>query len=488
MSARISLVALPAIVLAAVACTGNERTSEYSVSGAGAGVGTPSSSNTSAGGAGGGGEGGGTIAGGNAGYTIEPEVSWHQPALATSIHFAPEDDLETHVLARLGEAQTSIRLAFFNIRLEEVKNLLVQKKAAGVDVHVILDKKQQDLSYNTMGAELVQAGIPMTLVDNTSSEFATMHDKFAVVDGHLLMTGSANYSFTALNVSDEDLLTTDDASLAARYQLEFDELLADGNTPSAAYPPNTPIQAFMGPEDGLSGRVVTALNAAQSSAVLAMFEVNTSAIVNALISAQGRGVNVVVVLDQIQADDVDADADESLAAAGIPVIKAHNTGGMQAEMHSKFVVIDHQRVLMGSYNWTNMGSFYNDENMIVIDDAHLAARVEGKFADLVDSYPGPSPTALGLVEGVQPVTFQVGNVTLGAGVELTIQSVNGGPFATPVTLTNNALSTTIAAGTRVTYRYAIVQQGSTLIEEAGTHSFTVPYAAGPFQVSDAFVP
>jgi hypothetical protein len=270
--------------------------------------------------------------------------------------------------------------------------------------------------------------------------------------------------------------------------LEFDELIAHGNAQSAPYPSGTDIQAFMGPEDGLNARVVNALDAAQSDAVVAMFQLNTAAIVNAMIDAHVRGVNVVVVLDEVQAADPSADADETLEAAGVPVIMANNMGGMQAEMHSKFVVIDHHRVLMGSYNWTNLGSFYNDENIVVIDDAHLAARVEGKLAALLDHYNAPSPTSLGLVEGAQPVSFEISNVTLDPGVELTIQSLNGGPFSSPQTLTNNKLSSNIAAGTRVTYRYAIVHQGSTLVEEAGTHSFTVPYASGPFIVTDAFTP
>ena len=49
------------------------------------------------------------------------------------------------------------------------------------------------------------------------------------------MTGSANYSYTALNVSDEDLITFDDADLASRYDLEFAEILAGGDEDSAPY-------------------------------------------------------------------------------------------------------------------------------------------------------------------------------------------------------------------------------------------------------------
>lgn len=439
-----------------------------------------------AGGGTGGSSGAGASSVGGGSYGIDDVGDWHQQTLKTNILFAPHDDLEAHVLAHLGAAQQKIRLAFFNIRLAQVKTLLVQKKNAGVSVHVLLDKDQQDLPYNTMGAELQAAGVPVTLIDNTSATNATMHDKFAIIDDELVMTGSANYSYTALNVSDEDLITFESTSLAQRYQAEFDELIAHGNAQSPTYPSGTALQAWMGPEDSLWSKVKTALDGAQSHALVAVFDLNASALVTALVNAKNRGVKVVVVLDQLQADEPGATADETLTGAGIPVILAHNTGGMQAEMHSKFVVVDHQKVLLGSYNWTSLASYYNDENLVLIDDPHLAARVEGKYAQLLNDYPSPSPTALGLVTGSQQVGFSVSNVTLDPGLELTIQSLGGGPFAQPTPLTGDTVSANIAAGTRVTYRYAIRNQSSKVVEELGTHSFTVPYASGPFAVVDAF--
>jgi hypothetical protein len=440
-------------------------------------------------GPGGAGAGGGATGGAAPGrFTVDAQTSWHQPELSASLHFAPVDDLEAQVLGELGKAQTSIDLAFFNIRMEEVRDLLVAKMAAGVDVRVVLDKKQQDLDYNTMGEELVQLGVPVTLVENTKATNATMHDKFAVVDGHLVMTGSANYSYTAMHVSDEDLLTVDSVDLASRYQNEMDELIAGGSDDSPPYVSGAKLQAWMGPEDGLSGLVAAELDAAQSHVLLAMFQLNTDGLVDALIAAKQRGVTVVVVLDQVQASDAAADADEALAAAGIPVILAENTGGMAAEMHSKFCAIDHSRLVLGSYNWTNLGSFYNDENLVVVDDPHLTARAEGKLAMLLDAYDAPSPGTLGLTTGAQDVAFEVGNVSLGQGVTLTIQSIDGGPFATPLDLGGASITAPIEAGTRVRYRYAIRDDSGVLLEEAGEHAFVVPYAPGPFQVRDAFVP
>jgi len=419
------------------------------------------------------------------GYAIdESVVSWHNPDLKTAIHFAPLDDVEAKVLEQLSSAQASIKLAFFNLRLGAVKDLLVLKHNAGVDVQVLLDNKQQELSYNTMGEQLVQLGINVTMVENGSAENATMHDKFAIIDDHLVMTGSANYSYTALNVSDEEIIVFDNEALAARYQLEFEEIIAAGDVSSAPYVGNEPLQAWMGPEDGLSYKVVEMLDEAQSTVVIAMFQLNTQMIVDAIISAHQRGVKVVVVLDDVQAGEADATADETLSAAGVAVVLAHNTDSTYAEMHSKFMVCDHQKVLMGSFNWTNLGSFFNDENVVIIDDAHMAARFEGRVAELLEAYNGPSAASLGLTTGVQMVSFDVSNVVLDPGVKLFVVSDNSGPFPTGLELDGSAAS--VAAGTRLSYHYEIRHEGTTLAVDGGQRSFTVPYAPGPFVVHDAF--
>ena len=417
------------------------------------------------------------------GFDVDDVVSWHQPQLKTDVLFAPEDDLESYVLDQLATAQTSIRLAFFNVRLEEVRDLLVAKKNAGVTVEIILDKKQQDKIYNTMGEELLGLGVDVTMIENTSATDATMHNKFAIIDDHLVMTGSANYSYTALNVSDEDMIAFDDAALAARYDAEFDEILAGGDESSAPYAGAPAIQAWMGPEDSLAYKVVGAIEDAQDNIVVAMFQLNTGMIVDALIEAEDRGVNVVVILDEVQANQEGEDGDEDMAAAGVHVILADATGSAQAEMHSKFMVVDHETVVMGSYNWTNLGSFYNDENILVIEDAHLAARVEGKFAALLDTY-NTSPSSVGLATGPQQVTFNITNVTMDGGLDLVIvgdSSVDGSM------LDNGSVTVNVEAGTRVEYHYEVRENGTALGGETITHAFTVPYAAGPFVVTDAYV-
>lgn len=428
--------------------------------------------------------------GGAPAYSINGSFpSWHAPLVKASLFFAPYDDTETRVLSELGRATKSLRLAFFNIRLDKVKSLLAAKVNAGVDVHVVLDKKQQDQVYNTMFEDLQAVGVPVTLVENTSAADATVHDKFSIIDGERVLSGSANYSYTALNVSDETLLLLEDADIAGRFATEFDELIAKGSDKSAPYTTEK-LKSFMGPEDSLVSKLVDAIDAAKDTVVVAMFDMNASALVNALIAAKQRGVNVVVILDKKQANDAFGTADEALLSAGVPVVLALNSGSSQAEMHSKYMVVDHALTFVGSNNWTNLGSYYNDENLVIVDDAMLAARAEGNFAQLLVAY-NADLASLGFSEDPVELKLTISNVKLGEGVVLRLTSGNDGPFANPVPLTGKEIILKVPGGTRIDYSYDLAFGDQQLAIELGgkklAHTFTMPFGTGPQMVTDAFL-
>jgi DNA uptake protein ComE-like DNA-binding protein len=51
-----------------------------------------------------------------------------------------------------------------------------------------------------------------------------MHHKFAIIDNHLLLTGSYNWTFAANNKNEENLMVIDDPEIIARYQNQFEKL------------------------------------------------------------------------------------------------------------------------------------------------------------------------------------------------------------------------------------------------------------------------
>ena len=97
---------------------------------------------------------------------------------------------------------------------------------------------------------------------------------------------------------------------------------------------------------------------------------------DALIAAQARGVAVrVLVSSRFAGEPVIAD----LIAAGVPV--------RQTTVHAKVLVVDGERVLTGSANWS-AGAWANNETALFIDDLGLASSFE---ADVDRTWTSASP-------------------------------------------------------------------------------------------------
>lgn len=111
-------------------------------------------------------------------------------------YFSPYDDTTTIFLQFIQSAQKSIYIAIYTFTLEPLVELLIQKKQAGADVRLILDKSQStDAAEAPVIVKLKAAGIPVVI--GTSPEYQIMHNKFTVVDGEWVQSGSWNYTDAA---------------------------------------------------------------------------------------------------------------------------------------------------------------------------------------------------------------------------------------------------------------------------------------------------
>jgi phosphatidylserine/phosphatidylglycerophosphate/cardiolipin synthase-like enzyme len=85
-----------------------------------------------------------------------------------------------------------------------------------------------------------------------------------------------------------------------------------------------------------------------------------------------------VISDRYQTSGLQKQALDSMAAAGI-MIKLNRT---QGSMHLKMSIIDKTIVTLGSYNYTQSGSKYNDEVLTVIKDPEAISGCIRQFEDM----------------------------------------------------------------------------------------------------------
>ena len=138
---------------------------------------------------------------------------------------------------------------------------------------------------------------------------------------------------------------------------------------TAAGSPSAHIQVFFSPQGGCTEAVVGALKQARQTVLVQAYSFTSAPIAKALLEAHRRGVEVHVILDKSQRTEKYSSA-TFLFNEGVPVA----IDDQHPIAHNKVIVIDGARVITGSFNFTTAAEKHNAENLLVIDDAELAAK------------------------------------------------------------------------------------------------------------------
>ena len=137
---------------------------------------------------------------------------------------------------------------------------------------------------------------------------------------------------------------------------------------AAAAAPSATIETCFAPESDCAALAVRAIDRAEHEILVGAYGLtNGSGIVEALIHAKERGIDVRLIADKSTPCERNS-AVEPLAAAGVPIWIDD-----QARIaHAKTMVIDGAITLTGSYNWTR-GAAANSENLNLISSPAVAA-------------------------------------------------------------------------------------------------------------------
>lgn len=136
-------------------------------------------------------------------------------------------------------------------------------------------------------------------------------------------------------------------------------------------------------------KVVHYLNSAVTTLDICVFSITYNVLGDAIIEAHKRGVKVRVISDDEQAKNPGADI-ERLQQAGVPLKVDLDP---KAHMHNKFVLIDKQILLTGSFNWTKQAALKNNENFMATNDEYLIEKYGEEYERLWEKFivPGTAP-------------------------------------------------------------------------------------------------
>lgn len=136
-------------------------------------------------------------------------------------------------------------------------------------------------------------------------------------------------------------------------------------------------------------RLIKYLKMADDYCYIALYTITNNSLSRVLYTLQDRGVDIRIITDDETAHNSGSDI-TALANAGL---KVRVDPDPQARMHHKFVVIDDELLLNGSFNFTSTAVHKNNENVVAIDHPELIKDFKNEYLRLWDQ------NASGEIEG-----------------------------------------------------------------------------------------
>lgn len=259
-------------------------------------------------------------------------------------------DLKLLFLQTLKKANRSIFIAMYGLTDPDVLRLLQKKEQEGLPISILYDPS---------------ASGPIPLKNSRLYPILSeglMHRKIVVIDETLVFLGSANMTPSSLKIHDNLVVGLYHPGLATFLS----------NPPESHFSLGNRGELFLLPDLTALEKVVECLDRAEKRLRIALFTLTHPLLIDAMIRAHARGVDVRVALDVHTGKGASAKALEKLLSAGVPVYLSQG----QQLFHHKWALIDDKKLLIGSANWTQAAFTKNQDCLLVLEEL---SKKERKF-------------------------------------------------------------------------------------------------------------
>ena len=146
---------------------------------------------------------------------------FYSPSFAEiRIFFSPKGGMAEEIIKQIDNAQEYI--AIYSFTYEPITEAIIRAKNKRVRIRILMDKGQSQGKYSKYKF-LLDNGIVVI----QGRHAGIMHNKIAIIDGRILFTGSYNWSKSAEERNEENLLESiDEEEIIEIYQERLDFLCA----------------------------------------------------------------------------------------------------------------------------------------------------------------------------------------------------------------------------------------------------------------------
>lgn len=215
-----------------------------------------------------------------------------------------------------------------------------------------------------------------------------VHNKFVLVDQEVLVSGSGNWSSTAVSVNLENLSIlrkSEYPKVVGAFPCLVEALLAPApeRSKSIGACQDSENNVWFAPVTSKDSQITDVISAnidkAETSIDVAMHHLVHPQIVNKLSEAAKKGVMVRIVTDDDTCSTPMSSEMNNLVAAGAQIRYVPTSCSMFQLSHNKFGIFDSKYVINGSGNWSKAGLERNFENFIGFQSEAEAAYFKSLF-------------------------------------------------------------------------------------------------------------
>lgn len=167
--------------------------------------------------------------------TPYPKLIIH--ATPVEIYFSPDDKVARRILEILNDAQESINFMAYTITSNDIGNAIVQRSQAGITVTGVMDEDQVTTGQGSEYDQFFQSGLNVRLDGNLNG---LMHHKVIIIDAKIVITGSYNFTASAEEDNDENVIIIFSPETAKRYMEEFQRIYEQAQKPETGEPEGNP--------------------------------------------------------------------------------------------------------------------------------------------------------------------------------------------------------------------------------------------------------
>lgn len=290
------------------------------------------------------------------------------------------NDFCKRLIQEINSAKNSIDVAIYGFgEQKEIYEALLNAKNRGVKIRDVVDYAKNIDEMFSYNSKFRQEFNP-----KENKMPSIMHNKFFIFDNKLLINGSVNISSTgsggynsniAAVITDKEIIEAYRAEFEQMYALKFSTLKKKNNYSS------TKLSVYFSPNGNVyQEAILPNIQNAKEKIYVSAFYLTDKNLIDELISAKKRGVEVLVILDATSANNF-KDRLAKLRNNEIPTA-VENWGGKN---HEKTIGIDNEILILGSCNFSKSGFYKNDENILVIKDSKIASFYSDYFLYLLNS-------------------------------------------------------------------------------------------------------